>query len=176
MVGCYGCVTGAMEGRLAKAAKANESGPVLNLDRYVPGLLTFLANKLSRGASAIYRREFDVGINDWRVMSQLALEPGIPASRICAVVGLDKAVVSRSLAVLEQHGLVVGADTRRRLMSLTPAGRTLHDRIILVALERERRLVECLSATERETLIDLLGRLHRRLPDVGRPFEIKPEN
>jgi DNA-binding MarR family transcriptional regulator len=61
-------------------------------------------------------------------------------------------------------------------MSLTPAGRTLHDRIILVALERERRLVECLSATERETLIDLLGRLHRRLPDVGRPFEIKPEN
>jgi hypothetical protein len=48
----------------------------------------------------------------------------------------------------------------------------LHDRLILVALERERRLLACLTAAERETLIDLLGRLHERLPAVGGPLEI----
>ncbi len=152
-------------------AKVDE-GPVLDLDRYVPGLLTWLANKLSRGASAVYRRHFDVGINDWRVIAQLAVEPRISAARICLVVGLDKAVVSRSLAGLEARGLVAGGDAKRRRVVLTPAGRALHDRLILVALERERRLLACLTAAERETLIDLLGRLHERLPAVGGPLEI----
>jgi DNA-binding MarR family transcriptional regulator len=151
--------------------------PVLDLDRYVPGLLTFLANKLSRGASALYRRHFDVGINDWRVMSMLALEPGVAANRICQVIGLDKSVVSRSLAGLEAHGLVAARDDgqpRRRRMALTEAGLKLHDELIAVALERERRLLECLTSAECETLIALLDRLHRRLPAVNEPMALPP--
>lgn len=149
-------------------------GPVLDLDRYVPGLLTFLANKLSRSASALYQREFGVNVTEWRIMSQLAIEPGIPASRICQVIGFDKGPVSRSLAAMEAKGiLTIGvdrADARRRVIALTPEGQSLHDRIIAVALERERRLLACLGEADREQLIASLSALHDNLPAVNRPI------
>lgn len=154
-------------------------GPVLDLAAYVPALITFVSNKLSRGASALYRRHFGVGIIEWRILALLAVEPAIPAARICQVIGLDKGPVSRSLALMERRGLVGvradEADTRRRLVALTPAGHALHDRIIAVALERERRLLACLTAEQRVTLVELLNLLHDNLGAVNRPVVIPPE-
>lgn len=156
----------------------SDAGPVLDLARYVPALLTFVSNKLSRSGSALYRRHFGVGIIEWRVLTMLALEPSIPASRVCQVIGLDKGPVSRSLAGLERQGLVTiradATDTRRRLATLTPAGRALHDRIIMVALERERRLLSCLTAEQQDSLIELLNLLHENLGAVNRPIPIPP--
>lgn len=152
--------------------------PVLDLTRYVPALLTFVSNKLSRSGSALYRRHFGVGIIEWRILAMLAVEPSIPATRICQVIGLDKGPVSRSLALMERRGLVTiradQADTRRRLATLTPAGHALHDRIIVVALERERRLLSCLTAEQRATLVELLNLLHDNLGAVNRPLAIPP--
>lgn len=158
---------------------SGEVGPVLDLAAYVPALITFVSNKLSRGASALYRRHFGVGIIEWRILALLAVEPAIPAARICQVIGLDKGPVSRSLALLERRGLVDvrpdEADTRRRPVSLTPAGRALHDRIIQVALERERRLLACLTAEQRATLVEVLNLLHDNLGAVNGPLAIPPE-
>jgi DNA-binding MarR family transcriptional regulator len=153
-------------------------GPVLDLGSYVPALLTFLANKLSRSGSALYRRHFGVGIIEWRILAMLAVEPSIPASRICQVIGLDKGPVSRSLAFMERRGLVAiradQTDTRRRLAALTEAGKALHDRILAVALERERRLLSCLSPEQRAELVGLLNRLHDNLDAVNRPLAVPP--
>ena len=59
-------------------------------------------------------------------MSLLAIEPGIPASRICHVIGFDKGPVSRTLAVLEKRGLVTirtaPDDGRTHAISLTREG------------------------------------------------------
>ena len=65
-------------------------GPTLDLDRYVPAFVTFIANKLSNSATVFYQRNFGVNVTEWRIMSLLAIEPGIPASRICNVIGFDK--------------------------------------------------------------------------------------
>ena len=167
------------QGRAAHSDQQTGVGPVLDLARYVPGLLTFLANKLSRGASALYQREFGVNVTEWRIMSQLAIEPGIPASRICQVIGFDKGPVSRSLAVMEGKGILTievdQADARRRVITLTENGRALHDRIIGVALERERRLLACLSAAERERLISSLNAVHENLGAVNRPVAVRAD-
>ncbi|AMA60799.1 MULTISPECIES: MarR family winged helix-turn-helix transcriptional regulator [unclassified Bradyrhizobium] len=152
-----------------KAAPA-DTGPTLDLDRYVPAFVTFIANKLSNSATAFYQREFGVNVTEWRIMSLLAIEPGIPASRICQVIGFDKGPVSRTLAGLEKRGLVAirtdPNDGRTHSISLTAKGRTTHDKVIAAALERERRLLSCLSKDEREVLIDLLRRLHENLGAV----------
>lgn len=65
-------------------------------------------------------------------------------------------------------------DNRRRTVVLTKAGYDLHDQIIQVALERERRLLVDLSKTEVDALVKLLRRLHENLeyvnsyaPDLG---------
>ena len=138
----------------------------LDLARYVPGLLTFLTNKLGTGASQCYRKHFGIGVVEWRMLSMLAVESDITANRICQVVGLDKSAASRSLQTLEAAGHIRSQvdprDARRYTISLTDSGQALHDRVIKVALERERRLLSDLSPQEVDTLIELLGRLQRQ--------------
>jgi DNA-binding MarR family transcriptional regulator len=149
---------------------ADPDGPTLDLNRYVPAFITFIANKLSNSATALYQRKFGVNVTEWRIMSLLAIEPGIPASRICNVIGFDKGPVSRTLALMQKRGLVIirndPEDGRTHSISLTAKGRATHDKVIVAALERERRLLSCLSKSEQEVLIELLRRLHENLGAV----------
>jgi DNA-binding MarR family transcriptional regulator len=156
-------------GTTAKARSA-KPGPTLDLERYVPAFVTFIANKLSRNATAFYQKKFGVNVTEWRIMSLLAIEPGIPASRICHVIGFDKGPVSRTLTLLQDRGLVAiktdPNDGRSHSISLTAKGRATHDAVLVTALERERRLLACLEKDEREVLIDLLRRIHSNLDAV----------
>jgi DNA-binding MarR family transcriptional regulator len=150
-------------------------GPLVDLDRYVPALITFIANKLSRSATVLYQKRFGVNVTEWRILVLLAIEPGIPASRICHVIGFDKGPVSRTLGLMQERGLVaIEADVhdrRSHSITITPKGRAIHDRIMVVALERERKLLDCLRPDERELLIDLLGRVHGNLAAVTETAE-----
>jgi DNA-binding MarR family transcriptional regulator len=152
------------------ARKPAAGGVILDLDRYVPALITFIANKLSRTATARYQRDFGVTVTEWRIMSLLAVEPEISAARICHVIGFDKGPVSRTLSSMEGRGLISIApapgDARSHAIALTAAGRGVHDRVIRVALQRERQLLSCLAPDEQETLIALLLRLHGNLDAV----------
>jgi DNA-binding MarR family transcriptional regulator len=155
-------------------AETGHDGPTLDLDRYVPAFVTFIANKLSKSATALYQRQFGVNVTEWRIMSLLAIEPGIPASRICHVIGFDKGPVSRTLGAMEKRGLIVirsdPKDGRTHAISLTAKGRTTHDKVIVAALDRERRLLSCLTRDEQEALIDLLRRIHENIGAVtGNP-------
>jgi DNA-binding MarR family transcriptional regulator len=162
--------------RKLAAAKAGDAPakagdvPIIDLERYVPALITFIANKLSRSATALYQRRFHVNVTEWRILVLLKIEPGIPASRICHVIGFDKGPVSRTLSVMQERGLVTiktdPKDGRTHSISLAPKGREIHDQIIGIALDRERRLLSCLSAAEQDVLINLLGRVHGNLAAV----------
>jgi DNA-binding MarR family transcriptional regulator len=167
------------QARVPRAGTAGRSGraeQVLDLDRYVPALITFIANKLSRSATVVYQKRFAVNVTEWRILSLLAIEPEISAARICHVIGFDKGPVSRTLAGMEERGLInIRADRedgRTHSISLTAKGYTTHDQVIAVALERERRLLSCLSKPERETLIGLLLRVHGNLDAVKGAGEI----
>lgn len=154
-----------------RAAAAQPHGAqTLDLERYVPAFITFIANKLSNSATAFYQREFGVNVTEWRIMSLLAIEPGIAAARICQVIGFNKGPVSRTLADMQQRGLIAirtdPNDGRSHSISLSAKGRTTHDKVIVAALDRERRLMSCLDADEQEVLIDLLRRLHNNLGAV----------
>lgn len=149
---------------------AARSHKVVDLERYVPAFLTWIANKLSRGASQHYLGVFDVGIETWRCLVLLAIEDSISAQRVSRIIGMDKASVSRCFKGMQTKGLIAmrldATDGRLRIATLTPKGRELHDQILGVALERERALLSVLSQAERETLIGLLKRLHENLPQV----------
>jgi DNA-binding MarR family transcriptional regulator len=130
-------------------------------------------NALSSGASSLYLRRFGVGVGEWRVLSMLAVEPGIRAARICAVVALDKGAVSRSLKRLVALGCVAGAvdggDPRARRWRLTEAGRALHDRILEVALERERRLIDGADPDDVEAFLRVMRLMRRNVDSLDAP-------
>jgi DNA-binding MarR family transcriptional regulator len=151
--------------------KKKEKREVLDLSHYATYFFTVLANKLATGASRLYLKRFGIGIIEWRIMAMLAIEPGIPPARITQVIGLDKGAVSRESRRLEEKGYLAVEDDadnpRRKKLALTPSGYELHDQIIQVALERERRLLSDLSEDEVEVLLDLLARTTAKMPYVN---------
>jgi DNA-binding MarR family transcriptional regulator len=136
---------------------------VLDLDRFVPAVLTQLGNKWARGSSQIYLKRFGIGINEWRVLSLLAVESETTANRICAVIGMDKAAAGRSLELLHKAGYASfksnDKDKRSKLVAPTKSGLILHDKIFKIALKREKLLLDNFSKTDVETLISLLNRM-----------------
>lgn len=153
------------------APPAEEAAPtIVDLERYVPAFLTWIANKLSRGASQNYLAVFDVGIETWRCLVLLAIHGSISAQQVSRIVGMDKASVSRCFKSMQAKGLIAmsldAADGRLRIARLTKKGRALHDQILGIALERERAFLAVLNPAEIDTLIGLLKRLHENLPGV----------
>lgn len=140
----------------------------LDLDRYVPGMLLWLSNKMTASASQLYRARFDLGVTDWRVLSYFEINPWSTASSACDLMGLDKAAVSRSVALLVDGGFLKSRpDGLRKIeYSTTPPGRKLHDRMIKLASAREEALLTGFSKQEREVLVQHLHRLLANLDAV----------
>jgi DNA-binding MarR family transcriptional regulator len=132
--------------------------------RSVSYLIGAISNILSIGGSRLYRRAFNIGLTEWRLMWVLAIAPGITAQRASQIMGLDKAAVSRALAALERRGLVQVApdlsDSRQRIIKLSETGTELHGRIMIIAKERERRLLAPFTKGEIRMLTGLLRRMH----------------
>jgi DNA-binding MarR family transcriptional regulator len=142
----------------------------LELDRYVPGLLLWLSNKVSSSASQLYRARFDIGVSDWRVLAYFMVYPWSTASRACELMGLDKAAVSRSIALLQGRGLLESRPNGLRKVEYctSPAGRKLHDKVYKLAMAREEALLTGFTKSEREVLVKMLHRLLGNLGAVGR--------
>lgn len=142
----------------------------INLDRYVPAYLIWIANKLSRGSSQHYLNLFGVGVEVWRCMVLLAIHDTVSAQQVSQIIGMDKASVSRCFKQMGAKKLISlelePTDGRIRLARLTVHGRDIHDQILGIALARERELLAVLSSSEQDTLLNLLKRMHENLPQV----------
>lgn len=159
--------TPATQVRLTPSTVARGGRQVVNIDGYVPYFLNAINNALTRGASQYYLREFGVGIVEWRIVSMLAIESHISASRIVDVVQLDKSATSRGLRDLQDKGFVTSethqTDARQRLWWLSRSGYALHDRILAVALERERHLLEGIDAADFEITLRVMRRMNQNV-------------
>ena len=154
---------------------AGQAALTLNLERYVPGLLNFIDNKMTSSAAATYRNLFGVSVTEWRCLSLIALEPWLSPQRVCQVIGLDKAAASRALAKLREKGLVQTRPNALRSqfleVALTEAGAHTHDMIIRVAHERERRLLRALAPSELDALLIALHKMHSAIPSARESIE-----
>jgi DNA-binding MarR family transcriptional regulator len=160
----------------ASVARDSRTSPhALDLENYAVAYLTWIANKVSSSSSALYRKRFGIGIADWRIMALLAVESWIPAGRVSEVIGFDKAMISRSVAFMQERGLVETRfrdnNLRRQFIALTKKGLELHDEIVVVAREREEFLLGDLSEQERRTAIRLLAKIHTRASQLADPGE-----
>ena len=84
---------------------------------------------------------------------------------------MDKVRVSRAVRRAARRGLVHRAvdqsDRRRSRLTLTPAGRAIHDRIADLAREREAQILAALAPDEIDRLRDMLARLHASAAAFG---------
>ena len=121
-----------------------------------------LANALSRGAAARYRREFDVSLMEWRTIALLGDFAPMTLKDLARQSGLDKGLASRVVSGLVQRGLVkrgTASDARELALSLTPAGRTVFQGLMRAAGERDAAFRAVLTEAESACLESAIGKL-----------------
>lgn len=133
------------------------------LENFLPYRLSVVTQTVSGGLSKIYASRFDLSVPQWRVMAVLGRYEPISANEVCDRTVMDKVAVSRAVQAMLRRGLVErtvdNRDRRRSALRLSKRGRTIHNEIVPMALEYERRLLESLTAEERAALDSLLKRL-----------------
>jgi len=131
-------------------------------ERFTPRLLALVSNALVWRESQELRRRFGLGTNEWRVLSALATRPGSSASEISDFLGVNKAIVSKSVSTLVANRLVVLSDGPRgsRPLYLTEAGADMHHRMRPVSMRGQDLILEGMSDEE---IAEFNGVLHRML-------------
>jgi DNA-binding MarR family transcriptional regulator len=141
-------------------------------------LIGAISNLLASKGSQLYRDDFGIGLPEWRLMWVMSHETGLTVQRASRIMGIDKGATSRALAGLNRRGLVRitvdSADSRRRLIEFSDAGRKLRDRMMVVSRERERNLNAIFSEEELTTLRALLRRLHLYAHHTSHPEPAAP--
>ena len=137
--------------------------PVLELDRFLPYRLSVLSNRLSNAIARCYETRFQLSVTEWRVIAVLGRFPGLSANEVAERTAMDKVAVSRAVARLLESGRLQrdlhGADRRRSVLELSPAGYEIFRAVAPLALAYERALLEALEPEERDTLLALLDKL-----------------
>lgn len=135
----------------------------LDFARFLPYRLSVLANTVSQDIASEYEQRFGLTVTQWRVMAILGRHDDLAARDVALRTAMDKVAVSRALTGLMQRKLVsrkvATSDRRASRLRLTAAGRRIHDRIVPLALEHERRLLARLDANEQRWLMRILDRL-----------------
>lgn len=130
-------------------------------ENFTPRLLALLSNALVWRESNELRRHVGLGTNEWRVISALALRPGLAATDVSEFLGVNKAVVSKSVNTLVAREAVVLMDGPRgsRPMYLTGVGAELYDAMLPISMRGQEIIFAHLDPAEIERLNELLRRM-----------------
>jgi DNA-binding MarR family transcriptional regulator len=122
--------------------------------------LIHLADTISRAATLVYEKNFDLNNSELRAMIVLRDLQPLTTADISRLGHIDKAWVSRSMASLLERGLVRReahpTDNRMSLIRLTEAGLQMTRAFAPVAHARQKRLLAGLSQREAFRVIDAL--------------------
>lgn len=154
--------------RSVRSGANTASGQAIDFQRYVPTVVSRLSVKLRASAKAYFQEQYGVTLLDWRILSFLASSGPASAYDIWTLGSLDKAAVSRALKSLNARGLIGVRDVpdnarRRTLVTLSKAGRQLHDRMFDDILIRHERLVGELTLQQIETFVATMEYLESRI-------------
>ncbi len=148
------------------AKRKSGDAELVDITGFLSHRILVLSSTLGRWASREYASRFGVTLPEWRVLSVVAAHDTLTAQELAEILAMDKAIVSRTLAVLVDRKWVVVKvdpdDRRRRPASLTAAGRALCLRISQASKDRQQRLVRGLPAAKLREFNDLLAELQSR--------------
>jgi DNA-binding MarR family transcriptional regulator len=135
----------------------------LDLEHFLPFRLNRLANVVSQQLAEIYRVRFGIDVPGWRILATLGPDKSQTAQSVAEATRMHKTRVSRAVAELNSMGLLTRiespADRRELLLALTAKGRRLYQKLVPLALARERELLTCLSPPDLDAFVRGLRQL-----------------
>jgi DNA-binding MarR family transcriptional regulator len=153
-------------------AQADLATPEGNTLAARPG---FLIRRMHQIHLALFAEEcavFDITPVQYSIMTVAGAQPGLDQAQLAYEVGVDRATLANVLARLEKKSLVRRlpsvSDKRVKLVSLSPRGAVLLDKMALPAQRAHDRTIATLSAREQEIFLKLLMKLVDSQNDYGR--------
>lgn len=119
-------------------------------------------NILRRSGILTSRRQFDLSEIEWRIMTQVGRHAPLTLNRLSELTLHDRGQLSRAVKGMVERGLLTRARKQggpEVEIGLSGKGRTLYERMVKRAIERDRRLTGEISQEDMETLrriIDLM--------------------
>jgi DNA-binding MarR family transcriptional regulator len=129
----------------------------------MPGHLIRRAQQIS---TALFTEEcggFDLTAVQYAALSAIRASPGVDATRLSAVIALDRSTIGDVLERLEAKGWIVRrpgpGDRRVKLLHLSPRGEALLDQVAPAVQRVQERLLAPLPPAQRKNIILLLQQL-----------------
>ena len=135
---------------------------MLKLSEFLPYRLSIASNAVSERVAGVYQARFGLKVPEWRVLAVVAERGQLTQAGLVNATQMDKMTISRAVTALVARGLLtrgVAGDRRTLALALSAAGQALHAEISPLALAIESELLSGFSATERQRLMTLLGKL-----------------
>ena len=140
------------------------------LSEFVPYLLSITSNAVSGRISLEYKTRFGLNVPEWRVMAVLGDSGPRTQRELTRLTVMDKVAVNRACKGLEERNLAMRhpneQDGRSHRLELTPSGVRMHDEIMPLALEMERRLFSKLPPEDVRQFRQLLDRIRSEVDDL----------
>ncbi|MDR6657655.1 DNA-binding MarR family transcriptional regulator [Tardiphaga robiniae] len=139
-----------------------------DLFQFVPFRLNRLAAEVSAALSDEYQVRYGLDIPEWRVIATLGFrDDACSAQFISQCTRTHKSTISRAVTALLDRELierVENEDDRRAFeLRLSAKGTALYEELIPRLLSKERDILSCLTAQEREDFAAALGKIERSL-------------
>lgn len=121
-----------------------------------------LANVLRRGSTLIYGRKLGLSQVEWRIVALVGEHAPVSLNELADLLDLDKGQTSRSVSALVARRLMLREyrrDGRGIRITLTARGTDVYGQLMASALERNRVLLNGMTAQEKTQLFVILDRL-----------------
>jgi len=126
-----------------------------------------VSNLIGRAYDDEIATRWGLSLPEWRIVLTLMHHPGVTASEITRLWGMEKMAVSRAARRLERDGRVRRTphegDRRRYTLDLTAAGKALYRKVEPGATARYREIIDVLAPAERAALHRALAKLSDRI-------------
>ncbi|MGX7003605.1 MarR family winged helix-turn-helix transcriptional regulator [Caballeronia sp. KNU42] len=134
------------------------NGPISDAWRF-----TLWSNYYTEPCFSAMSRDFDVGRDEFNVLSCLSSHGPMAAKTICEVTGRPKNSISRAVTRLSGRKMIRRKtnplDRRESWLILTESGRKLYERVLPIAIDRQSTMLSGLSSSERALLDQVLNKL-----------------
>jgi DNA-binding MarR family transcriptional regulator len=154
--------------RRSNGAPARRSAPAsgpkaaIKPSELVSAKVIRLANLLRRSSALVYGRRFGLSQIEWRVVALVGEHAPLSLNALADFMGLDKGQTSRAVSALVARRLVLREyrrEGRGIRITLTARGAQVYNELMTSALERNRVLLNGMSAAERSEFFKILDRL-----------------
>lgn len=144
----------------------SEAGDDLTVDHFLTTFMSQVVNALKRSITLPYAQQFGLTVPEWRLLSLLAHAKRLPFAELVLQSTSDKALVSRTVRLLEKRGLVEiqteGNTPRKRLICFISAeGEALHAKVIPLARRSQAEVIRVMTPEERRVVFHALRRVQQ---------------